>query len=91
MLLLYMSRVQRAVVLELRTIMYLRFSDPIKITSQKILISVLPNSSVINKYLSFQSQSKNPEVHTEYPSSAKNRDGERSSPGAAVHASGAFK
>ena len=31
------------------------------------------------------------EVHKKYPSSAKNRDGERSSPGTAVHASGASK
>ena len=30
-------------------------------------------------------------VHREYPSSAKSRDGERSSLGTAVHASGAFK
>ena len=30
-------------------------------------------------------------LHRKYPSSAKNRDGERSSPVTAVHASGAFK
>ena len=51
----------------------------------------LPISSVAKKDLSFQRQSKNTEVHREYSSSAKNRDGERSSLGTAVHASGASK
>ena len=44
----------------------------------------LPISSVVKKDLSFQRQSKNTEVHREYPSSTKNQDGERSSPGTAV-------
>ena len=79
MLLLYMSRVQRAVVLELRTITYfLGFFDPKKNYVSNILISVPPISSAIKKDLSFQRQSKNAEVHREYPSSAKNRDGESS-------------
>ena len=65
-LLLYMSRVQRAVVLELRTISYfLRFSDPKKNDVSNILISILPISSVIKKDLSFQRQYKNTEVHRE--------------------------
>ena len=50
MLLLYMSRVQRAVVLELRIITYfLRFSDPKKNHVSSTLISVLPISSVTKK------------------------------------------
>ena len=88
MLLLYMSRVQRTVVLELRTITYfLRFSDPKKscLKYNDFIIT-----SVIRKDLQLQRQSKNTEVHRVY-SSAKNRDGERSSPGTAVHASGASK
>ena len=90
MLLLYMSRVQRAVVLELRTITSYDFLIR-KNHVSNIVISVLSISSAIRKDLSFQRQSNNTEVHREYPSSAKNRDGERSSPDAAVHASGASK
>ena len=49
MLLLYMSRVQRAVVLELRIITYsLQFSDA-KTHVSNILISVLPTSSGTKK------------------------------------------
>ena len=51
----------------------------------------LPISSVAEKNLSFQRQSNNTEVHREDPLSAKNLDGERFSPGTAVHASGASK
>ena len=91
MLLLYMSRVQRAVVLELRTITYFfGFSDPKKNDVSNILISVPPISSAIKKDLSFQRQSKNAEEHREYPSSAKT-EMVNAPPGTAVYASGVSK
>ena len=69
----------------------LRFSDPEKFSNILISVHYLPISLGAAKYLSFQRESKNTEVHMEYTSSAKNRDGECSSLGTAVHASGASK
>ena len=94
MLLLYMSRVQRAVVVELRIITYfLRFSDPEQNHVSNLLISVQPISSVTKKgnlSLQIKASKEYRGTHRVYPW-AKNRDGVRSCPGKTVHASGAYK
>ena len=78
--LLDMSRIQ-TVVLDLRT--------------SNILVLVLPTiDQLISKTCHLEGNQRiqrDTQVHREYPSSAKTRDGERSSPGTAVHAPGAFK
>ena len=78
--LLGMSTIQ-TVVLDLRT--------------SNILILVLPTiDQLISETCRLECNQRiqrDTQVHREHPSSAKNRDGERSSPSTAVHASGASK
>ena len=87
-----MSRVQQAVVLDLRTsnilISILPTIDQLS-CHERLIIKDLIISKAIKEYKDKHKEYR--EVHRKYPSSAKSRDGECSSPGTAVHASSESK